>query len=47
MAKKRKAAKKKAAPTKKATAAKKKRGNYRDETMEFFRRARSARFFPS
>ena len=57
MAKKRKAVKKKATPTKKATAVKKKATpakkaaaakteQDRDAAMEFFRRARSGRFFP-
>ncbi len=44
MAKKRKAVKKKATPAKKATAVKTEQD--RDAAMEFFRRARSGRFFP-
>ncbi len=57
MAKKRKPVKKKATPAKKATAVKKKATptkkaaavkteQDRDPAMEFFRRARSGRFFP-
>ncbi len=57
MAKKRKAVKKKATPVKKAAAVKKKATpakkaaavkteQDRDPAMEFFRRARSGRFFP-
>ena len=43
------AAKKKAARTRKVAATKTARGDdgYRDEAMEFFRRSRAGRFFPS
>ena len=49
MAKKRKAVKKKAAAPRKTTAVKTEQPNEgsRDQAMEFFRRARAGRFFPT